>query len=515
MTIVRREFLFLAAGAAILPAVRSAEQSAHLEQMSLEGRLSRDPRRPQIHLLPAANWMNDPNGPIYWNGSYHMFYQYNPHGAYWGDMHWGHAISKDMVHWKHLPMALAPTPGGPDADGCFTGAATVQDGRVVLMYTGVHAAPEDQATIKDGVHSLREKQCLAISADPGLITWKKVAEPVIAAPPPALNVNGFRDPSPWRQGDAWYAVLGSGIANQGGAVLLYRSPNLRNWEYLHILAGRNRQGASAFDAIDPWEVWECPEFFALGDWHVLIYSTAGRSHWQSGKLNTETMQFTPLRSGILDFGSYYAAKTQQDASGNRILWGWVQETRPLEEYKAAGWAGLMSLPRVLSVTQDGDLRVNFAPPLETLRAETESVKLAANEDENKQRIESIRLKNCCGELLLKARRADAPFQFIVSSAADRTTPWLTLEYEPAGAGRISIGGRPIPVLPEEEGISIHLYIDGSVIEVLVNGQAAWTKRFYFHGDRAIDAGLQWKGNTASIESLTVWQLNPISENRLT
>ena len=83
---------------------------------------------PQFHLLPHANWMNDPNGPIYWNGQYHMFYQYNPDGAYWGNMHWGHAVSPDMVHWRHLPVALAPTPGSPDADGCFTGTAVIQDG---------------------------------------------------------------------------------------------------------------------------------------------------------------------------------------------------------------------------------------------------------------------------------------------------------------------------------------------------------------------------------------------------
>jgi len=85
--------------------------------------LATDPLRPQFHLLPAANWMNDPNGPIFWRGTYHMFFQYNPNAAVWGDMHWAHAISQDMIHWKHLPVALAPTGGGPDQDGCFSGSA--------------------------------------------------------------------------------------------------------------------------------------------------------------------------------------------------------------------------------------------------------------------------------------------------------------------------------------------------------------------------------------------------------
>ncbi len=515
MTINRREFLFLASGAAVFPSMQSAAEDEYQHQSSLPDRLARYPRRPQIHLLPAANWMNDPDGPIHWNGNYHMFYQYNPNGAYWGDMHWGHAISEDMVHWKHLEVALSPTPGGADADGCFTGTAQVQNGKVVLMYTGVHAASQDQATIKDGAHSLLEKQCLAISNDPELTVWKKVDQPVIGAPPQGLEVNGFRDPSPWQLDGSWYAVIGSGLANQGGAVLLYRSPDLHSWEFMHVLARRNRQDASAFDPFDPWEVWECPEFFALGNWHVLIYSTSWKSYWQSGKLDLKTMQFTAVRAGILDYGTYYAPKTQLDPSGNRILWGWIRETRPLEEYKAAGWAGMMSLPRVLSVNDEGDLGVHFVPQLKTLRTKEEHVKLTANDDVNKRQIESIRVENCCGEILVEAQRANSPFGLVVSSALDRSASWLTIEYEPTGSGRILIDGRPVTVLLQQEGICIHLYIDSSVMEVLVNGTAAWTKRFYPSGDHPLDAGLEWKGSTGAIKSFTVWQLAPISRNRLT
>ena len=127
--ILRRDFLAGLAGTAAATTFGRGLRATSLSGVStaneLAKRLANDPLRPQCHLLPAANWMNDPNGPIYWHGNYHMFYQYNPDGAFWGDMHWGHAISQDMVHWKHLPVALAPTPGGPDADGCFTGTAAV------------------------------------------------------------------------------------------------------------------------------------------------------------------------------------------------------------------------------------------------------------------------------------------------------------------------------------------------------------------------------------------------------
>ena len=140
----RREFLALGGAVPLLAADVPASKMAA------------DPHRPQYHFLPAANWMNDPNGPIYWQGQYHMFYQYNPNGAYWGDMHWGHAVSPDLVHWKHLPVALAPTAGGPDKDGVFSGCAIVDGGVPTVLYTGVNP----------------EVQCLATSDD-RLINWEK------------------------------------------------------------------------------------------------------------------------------------------------------------------------------------------------------------------------------------------------------------------------------------------------------------------------------------------------------
>ncbi|PYU76942.1 MAG: hypothetical protein DMG49_00505 [Acidobacteria bacterium] len=114
MRILRREFVRAlgASGAcASLPSSLRGSQPQNLRE-----HLAADPFRPQYHLLPARNWMNDPNGPIHWNGRYHMFFQYNPNAAVWGDMHWAHAVSEDMIRWRHLPIALAPTPGWDDAD---------------------------------------------------------------------------------------------------------------------------------------------------------------------------------------------------------------------------------------------------------------------------------------------------------------------------------------------------------------------------------------------------------------
>src|SRR5580698_11677140 len=115
MKINRRRFLAASASVTTLALLRPKLIAA-----VASSKLASDPRRPQYHLLPARIWMNDPNGPIYWRGKYHMFFQYNPHAAVWGDMHWNHATSPDLIHWKHQPLALSPTPGSYDAFGCFT-----------------------------------------------------------------------------------------------------------------------------------------------------------------------------------------------------------------------------------------------------------------------------------------------------------------------------------------------------------------------------------------------------------
>src|ERR1700685_4165030 len=163
----RRKFLATCGSAAILVSSRQHDSLLHAlnshDDSNLRARLATEPLRPQFHLLPAKNWMNDPNGPIYWKGHYHMFFQYNPNAAVWGDMHWAHAVSDDMIHWRHLPIALAPTPGWDDADGCFTGSAVDNHGAATILYTGVKTTSPDRATLRDGVHNFREVVCLATS----------------------------------------------------------------------------------------------------------------------------------------------------------------------------------------------------------------------------------------------------------------------------------------------------------------------------------------------------------------
>src|SRR3984885_3721035 len=212
----RRHFLKSSAAAAALTALRPQNLFS-----ADTNNLASDPLRPQFHLLPAKNWMNDPNGPIFWRGKYHMFFQYNPNYAVWGDMHWNHVVSDDMIHWRPLPIALAPTADDDDADGCFTGSAVNDNGTPTIIYTGVKSVAADRATLRDGHHNFRETQLLATSKDPNLLTWEKFPKPVIE-PPQDSNLTGFRDPFLFQLNAAgpWYCGIASGQFKKGGRVLL-------------------------------------------------------------------------------------------------------------------------------------------------------------------------------------------------------------------------------------------------------------------------------------------------------
>ncbi len=501
---------------------------------ALAADLQNDPRRPQFHLLPAANWMNDPNGPIYWNGKYHMFFQYNPHAAVWGDMHWYHSVSRDMIHWQHMPIALAPTPGGPDADGCFSGTALVKDKTVHFIYTGVQKVPADraeaEATLRDGHNDFRETQLLATSTDPDLKTWTKRSAPIIPLPPTGLKVTGFRDPAPWREPalykDGWLLAVGSGESKKGGLVLLYKSTDLENWEYLHPLHSGTTQATSATNPVDSGEMWECPDVFPLGNGkHVLIYSTQGKVFWQSGTIDHQNLVFSPLHTGLLDYGSFYAPKTQLDKSGNRILWGWIPETRPEAEFSASGWAGLMSIPRVLTLGTDDRLRIAPLPAAQKLRQHEQKLSLTpappSSSTASKTLLASANLKQACGELICILKPSSEPFTLdLVNAQVNANKPidasYLSIRYSQANPGEIVVDQQRIPIqLAAHEPLQLHFYIDGSVIELFVNNQATFTRRFYYPGPTAPEIVASITGNKADITHLSMWQLTPISKNRLT
>ena len=472
-----------------------------------QARLAGDPLRPQYHLLPAANWMNDPNGPIFYKGRYHMFFQYNPNGAFWGSMHWAHATSPDMIHWKHEPVALAPTPGGYDRDGVFSGSTVLDGDTPTIIYTGVLPSfSPSEITLNDGQHEWREVQCLATSNDSDLRTWQKLTEPIIARPP-NLPITGFRDPGVWREGKEWLLTLGSGIRGKGGAVLLYESRDLRRWAYRHLLIEGHGTGQPATNPVDNGEMWECPDFFPLGDRHVLLFATIDKVLWKTGRYHDR--RFTPEKEGVVDFGAYYAAKSMLDERGNRILWGWIPETRPEAEYRAAAWAGVMALPRALSIGADGGLEMTAAPAVEMLRTGHVQVREGLDRSSREKALTKIRIRDLAAEI---HARFTAGRGFRLRLRPEKGEAFAEIAYDPQRKGAELRVNATTGALATKDPISLRMFLDGSALEVFANEKTVITARVYTVPTGAL---LVETPELAALESLDVWGMKAISADRLT
>jgi len=504
----RRAFLkslgFGTATGLLLSRARSV-LAAVVREADRRAAIATDPLRPEYHLMPPHNWMNDPNGPIWWNGEYHLFYQLNPDAAVWGDMHWGHAISTDMIHWRHQPVALAPTPGCPDGEGCFSGSAVVFEDKPAFIYTGVQNAPPSEITLRDGNDKLRETQMLATAEDDKLLHWKKLKTPVIATPPQGMVVTGFRDPCPWREGETWYLGVGSGERGIGGCVLLYRSLDLRHWEFMHKLAQGKPNGKVAVNPCDSGEMWECPDFFAVDGHHVLLFSSENKVFWTTGEYDTREHVYIPTRTGVLDqAGAYYAPKSFVAPDGRRILWGWIRETRPEAQFAAAGWAGVMSVPRVLTVNRDGQLEMNPAAECEKLRGKVESASVTADAPLRKK-LDTLRR-----EVRIRLGASSPKIAVRLLNGSERA--W---EMVVDVSGSLATCGDDSFALPRAPWANdaLRIFIDASVVETFVLGREALTSRVYnvMPGKTELEIELLKGG---SVEVLQ-WPLEAISPDRLT
>lgn len=496
-------------------------------------RLARDRHRPQYHLMPPANWMNDPNGPLYWKGRYHMFYQYAGVISNSATKYWGHAVSKDMVHWKNLGIALAPTPGGPDKDGCWTGSAVVYNGVPTVVYTGATWSQESERAAR-AAGFVPERQMVAVAADPNdldLLKWSKIQQnPVLPAPPPDIKAVGWRDPCVWKEADGWYMTIGCGEIGKGGMALLYTSEDLRHWKYLHPLAVA-KPAPNARGAAMPFRsMWECPDFFMLQGQPVLMVA-AGNSYLTGTYSNH---YFHQQNEGRIDFGSAaYAQKTMEDNQKRRIWWAWLHEKRSMKAQVEAGWAGVMSLPKHLTLRSDGMLGVAPVEELKVLRRRSHKVA--------PQKIDAsspLLLKGISGDCVeieaeidpgdskqcgLRVRcTADGSEQTLIGY--DRGTQMLfsdttnsSKDPETATASRLfaNRGMTQGALKLAAEPLRLRVFVDASVLETFANDRASLSDRVYPLNPASLGIGLFAKGGSAHLRSMTVWELAPISTDRLT
>ncbi|MFC7849561.1 glycoside hydrolase family 32 protein [Arthrobacter sp. NPDC057388] len=449
-----------------------------------------DPAFPRFHPRPAQGWINDPNGISFINGRYHVFFQYNPDSARHHRIAWGHVSSADLVSWEEHPVALRPQDGGPDEYGCWTGVVTDDGGVPTAAYSGVRG---------DGGHS----QVVIARGSEDLVRWEQTGH-VAATMPAGGAVTAVRDPFIFRFNGRRYAMQGAGLATGHAALLLYTVDDMSDWKYQGIWLTSENPVAAEFT---PAEIWECPQLVRVpdasstepGTW-LMMFSLwlSGDAHEHAngvghlvGSLTADPETglpvFTPRAGGKSDLGRDFYAPQVVALQDRALLWGWANEGpgrdgrrgRSQDEIDAAGWAGVLTFPRELSVV-DGALAVTPAPEVGAYRG-TLLISKAS-------RMATL-------PAFAEAVVTVGPGGFADGSpAADGGDTAVELVLAGNGSSQTVFSGT---VLPGEE---LRVFVDASLVEVYRAGSVATTLRAY------PAAGEEWQLRLPAGARADVWEL---------
>lgn len=459
--------------------------------------MNHDPHAPSLRISTPGGWINDPNGPFRWQGRWHLFFQHNPNAPVHTDVHWGHASSPDLVHWEHHPIALTPTPGGPDETGCWSGCVVDDDGTPTAVYTGAGRHHTGLGTI-----------CLARAENPDderLTAWKPLPTPVVTGPPPGLDVVMFRDPFVFHHAGHRWALVGAGHADGTPSVLLYACDDLTDWRFAGVLLdGGDPTATRTFG--DKATGWECPQLYRTADGdHVLLLSLwdgdPRDTGYLTGRLRPDdrgALTFETRAGGRLDHGRDFYAPAVLQLPDRTLLWGWSWEARPQEDVQRAGWSGVLTAPRVVDAHPDGSLRVHPAPELELLRPAAPFVTGPG----------PVPLPGTY-DLTVTAHGPTT-----VSLLRDASGRELTVRADPA-AGTVTLdrsawprtgreGSAPITVhVPKAPRLSLRLLGDGSLLELFVEDRAMVTERVYRRPDDIAELAVDGPG-----AQVTGWAPDP-------
>ncbi len=455
-------------------------------------RADKDPTRPEYHFRSPAQWMNDPNGTIYYKGYYHLFYQFNPYSDEWGSIHWGHARSRDFVYWEHLPIALFP--GEQDEAHCASGCAAINaHGQPMIFYTNFTEAIEEAPF---------DQRAAFGSAD--LIEWKKhPANPILDVNSPENPgfKHTWRDPFIFRTAGRTFLILGAETEDKW-LIPVYeaKDKDYLTWSYRGILyetSKRTRQSRFLF---------ECPNFIKIGEKWVLLYSpiTSG-VEYVSGRFEAKSLIFMPEHTGILDKGFHqdsglYATNTLFDPQGRCILFGWI---RGFESGR--GWNGCLALPRELSIADDGSPRQRPVPELQQLRGEhccfSEMTLLNSSQRVKDDKGDQL-------EILARFEPHDAQkFGLKVRSARDGSQA-ITICYD---GHDLEVAGVKFPfsLAENETMLTLHIFLDRSVVEVFVNdGRSCATRVLYApEEDQGVEVFAQ--AGSVAVKNLDIWEMKSI------
>jgi len=436
-----------------------------------------DPRRPAYHFHTPAQWMNDPNGPIYYNGWYHVFYQFNPYGTQWGNMNWGHARSKDLVNWEHMPVAIWPSKREGE-DHVYSGSVFQRaDGKPVAFYTSIGSRdPEQWAATPD---------------TPELALWSKVtANPVVSNKNHGeQHVVEWRDPFLFTENHATYMVTGGGL-NDRGVVTLYRAidKDLTSWKYLGVVFEHPDKAIHNV---------ECPNMAKIDGKWVLLTSTYGKVESFVGQLDVEKVRFTTEKRGVLTDGSY-ASQLMHDAAGNVVHLAWVHTE------SGTGWNGYMTLPSTLRILADGTLTRQPIPQFTKQR--DKHVQIAGRAVNGTDDL-SGQVTGDSFEMIADIDPGTATsVAFKLRASADGKRA-VTVRYEPA-TRTLFMQDKPPVVLPESgNNLKLRLFVDKGALDIYT-ADGAVTLAGFFPDAQTGDTGIQivTEGGTANIKQMDIYSM---------
>lgn len=436
-----------------------------------------EPWRPAFHFTPPANWMNDPNGLVYHNGTYHLFYQYYPDSTVWGPMHWGHATSPDLFHWTHQPIALYPDSLG----WIFSGSAVIDKNNTAGFGKDAMVAIftyHNDAIWKAGRKNT-ESQGIAFSLDEGL-TWTKYPGN------PVLNNSGeqdFRDPKvSWHAArKCWIMVLAA-----GDRIKMYSSVNLTSWKF---------ESDFVPDVKEPYGVWECPDLFPMKSGNeekwvlILSQNMNGPNGGSATRYIVGSFDGMNFRAETtprwIDHGTdYYAAVTYDNApGGKRILLGWMSNWMYAEKTPTKEWRSAMALPRELSLIRSASGYRLSQSIISSLDGQTQPLVNVNSAD----KVERADLDFSRAIIAFDIAAGNAPIVVELSNDSGEKTSLRVTDYDMQIDRGLSglvdfskdFAGKPQLLKSEEKITRLEMYLDASSLEVSLNHGAYWMTVQYF------------------------------------
>jgi len=481
-----------------------------------------DRHRPQYHALPDAGWMNEPHAPFYQDGRYHLFFQKNPFGPFWHQIHWGHWVSPDMVHWRELAIALAPEDDTLAPDGIWSGSAThAQDGTPVLFFT----AGNDKAPVPERVGLARP----ADPADPDLRRWTKYPLPVTEPPPGPGHARDFRDPFVFRDdaGDRWFELVGSRVPGGSGVAFVHESSDLVHWRYRGPLFTLDAQRYPGFES-----TFELPVLLPIGKGsdgrrrHVFLTDVKAQVYYWIGVFDSATARFIPDSDAprVFDLGDHHFSGPSgfvDPRTGRTIVFSIAQGERSAQDEWASGWAHNAGLPVTLAIGPDDDLRLAPIDEVERLRQDllldvadvtpaAAAARLAGIEGDLLE--VDLELAPAPGNgarrgLVVRKTSDDAEHTDLVVDAArqrfevDRTHTTLD-----AAARSYGVQGGPFDLRGEH--LRLRVFLDRSMVEAYLNERKSITSRMYPSRPDATGLGLI-AAPADRVVRLRVWRMGAL------